>query len=114
MSNEHTPGPWTFKDEDGCKDINAEHNDICFTVGLPNDDEDRANAKLISEAPETLAELKIAKALNKELLEALEAVMRAEPLWMPPYEAFNESNKSEGQALNYMKLAVNQAIEKAK
>lgn len=57
----HTPGPWTFDDNMGCRDIRgADGKPIASTHGLANDDEDQANARLIAAAPELLAALKTA------------------------------------------------------
>jgi len=60
MTNKHTPGPWTFDNEnDGCRPILSEaHGEIVVTVGLINDDEDLANALLVAAAPDMAAALR--------------------------------------------------------
>jgi hypothetical protein len=53
-------GPFTFDDNStGCRAIkDAEGEDIAHTVGLADDDEDRANAALLSAADDMLRALK--------------------------------------------------------
>lgn len=62
----HTPGPWKFDDHLGCRPIKggksgshrqAQYKEVACTVGLHDDDEDRANARLIAAAPELLKAL---------------------------------------------------------
>lgn len=54
----HTPGPWGYDDNNGCKDIYAERTNeklaVCFTTGVSNDPTDLANARLIAAAPDLL------------------------------------------------------------
>jgi len=68
-----TPGPWKTDANAGCKSIKggkagdhkqAQYTEIATTVGLHNEDEDRANAALIAAAP--------------DLYEALEDVLAAD------------------------------------
>ena len=65
MSN-HTAAPWKFDDHPGCRPIKggkdgahkqAQYKEIAWTVGLADDDEDRANAVLLTQAPKLLAAL---------------------------------------------------------
>lgn len=50
-----SPGPWTFEPKKGCKVIrDAANQEVAFTPGLTNDEEDTANARLIVSAPELL------------------------------------------------------------
>lgn len=65
----HTPGPWRLiVGEYGCKRIGPDRPghqrgivEVCATVGLFDEEQDKANALLIAAAP--------------ELLEALEAIL---------------------------------------
>lgn len=63
---QYTPGPWKFDDVLGCREIKGDkypphrqgqYRPIASTHGLANDDEDRANARLISAAPDLLEAL---------------------------------------------------------
>ena len=65
--NKHTAAPWKCDHNFGCKDIKggkdgthkqAQYKSIAYTVGLFNEEEDHANAKLMASAPRLL------KALN--------------------------------------------------
>jgi hypothetical protein len=57
-----TPGPWRAADNHGCRQIKAkksgEHKqgqwyyEVACTPGLSDDDEDKANARLIAAAPD--------------------------------------------------------------
>ncbi len=91
----HTPGPWTIMAMDadiGCRTIlgGRSYFAITETVGLSDDDEDRANAHLIAAAP--------------ELLEALEAIAEGRTLVMDDIgETFAEALRRDARA----------AIEKA-
>ena len=68
----HTPGPWRLiVGEYGCKRIGPSRpghqrgiREVCATVGLFDEDQDSANARLIAAAP--------------ELLEALEGLLDCE------------------------------------
>lgn len=62
----HTPGPWKFDKNEGCKFIKggkrggmqqAQYTVIAHTVGLANEEKDEANAKLIAAAPDLLDKL---------------------------------------------------------
>ena len=59
----HTNGPWKKVAGYGCKVINGKEvsgyttKEICCTSGLPNEEEDLANAHLIASAPELLEAL---------------------------------------------------------
>ena len=63
MSVKRTPGPWKFDTGLGCKGIKggkcgssrqAQYTDIAYTVGLSDEKQDEANARLISAAPDLL------------------------------------------------------------
>ena len=64
--SEHTPGPWMFiKDEMGCKRIGPSRKwrrrgiaEVCATVGLFDEVQDLANARLIAAAPDQMQALK--------------------------------------------------------
>ena len=49
----YTNGPWLFDTTvQGCREIGPyQGSEVCTTVGLADDDEDAANARLIAEAP---------------------------------------------------------------
>jgi hypothetical protein len=74
----HTPGPWKAGNDSGCRPIKAgksgrhrqaQYMEIANTVGLSDDAEDRANARLIAAAPDLLAALKRALPWIREGLE---------------------------------------------
>ena len=71
--SEHTPGPWTHRTPaDGSRGrIYADNFHVANTFG------NEANARLIAAAPETAAERDRLRALNAELLEALEVALYA-------------------------------------
>ena len=59
MADKHTPTPWKFDNTRGCRSIKggkigsskqARYTEVACTVGLSNDDRDRANAELIVRA----------------------------------------------------------------
>ena len=67
----HTPGPWydwlPHGCDGGCRTIRTEEGrargsyhgaEIAYTCGLADDDEDKANARLIAAAPDLLEALK--------------------------------------------------------
>lgn len=84
MTSKHTPGPWKVQPAPFAPgDIQVVLQDD-FRIYIPlmaTDWDDakrqlmRANAKLIAAAPETAAERDTLKAINAELLEALEALL---------------------------------------
>ena len=73
----HTSGKASFDNNIGCKDVYAGNNKIaiCFTTGINNESQDKANAELICEAFNVANETgKTPRQLadeNKELLEAV-------------------------------------------
>ncbi len=47
-----TQGTWTQQEDNlGCKQIVSGETEICYTVGLSDEDEDQANADLFKSAP---------------------------------------------------------------
>lgn len=86
----HTPGPWKLDDQPGCRPIKggksgkhkqAQYTEVAWTVGLWDDDEDRANARLIAAAPEMydlLASMKEHGMPNPERIEAVLAKARGQ------------------------------------
>jgi hypothetical protein len=64
----HSPAPWRFDhDTGGCRTIRCNRpeadrdsgdNEVCCTPGLADDDEDYANALVLSAAPDMLDALK--------------------------------------------------------
>ena len=69
MNTTHTPSPWKYDENLGCRPIKggksgisrqAQYKEIAFTTGLNDDDEDRANARLMSAAPDMYEALLLA------------------------------------------------------
>lgn len=62
--SEHSLGPWSFRDEPGCRSIyDVNGQDIAYTSGLNDDDEDQANARLMATASQLLVTLRTFAAL---------------------------------------------------
>lgn len=58
MTDQHTPGPWTVVEGDGCFVVETDDRSVRFECNGLNAVGDRANACLISAAPELLHALR--------------------------------------------------------
>ena len=54
METKHTPGPWTVVEGDGCFVVETDDRSVRFECNGLNAEGDRANACLISAAPDLL------------------------------------------------------------
>ncbi len=82
MSAGFNPAPWTASENHGCKSIYGSRlsdatSQIAYTVGLYDDDEDRANANLIAAAPDLYAALELAVSYGWQDDRALAALAKA-------------------------------------
>jgi len=92
----HTPGPWKFDKNLGCKTIRggksgptkqAQYTELADTHGLNNEETDTANARLIAAAPALLAELTARRARDAEV----EALVAAAKRTTDAFRALGES-----------------------
>ena len=71
--SKHTPGPWDWTDGEGDTKLVFAAGDLRFGYVRVNGE---ANARLIAAAPTQQAEIDRLRALNAELLQALEAAVK--------------------------------------
>jgi hypothetical protein len=105
-TNGFTPGPWEIGEQYlGCRDIFApmpgdEPNvEICSTSGLPEEEDDIANARLIAAAPDLLAAAECA-------LADLEGIM-------PIYELSGDRKHPAWKTMNELRVAIAAARKEA-